>query len=74
LSYPDKELAKLLENLTSFPPILTLEEQGKFALGFYHQRAKYISQGQNYASNTLDTNSGSNNTDDNTEATDSEKE
>jgi CRISPR-associated protein Csd1 len=74
LSYPDKELAKLLENLTSFPSILTLEEQGRFALGFYHQRAKYISQGLNNASNALDTNLGSNDTDDNTEAPDSEKE
>lgn len=46
LSYPDKELAKLMEMLTSFPPILTLEEQGMFALGFYHQRAKYLSQRQ----------------------------
>jgi CRISPR-associated protein Csd1 len=25
----------------SFPPTLTLEEQGRFALGFYHQKADY---------------------------------
>jgi len=24
-----------------FPPTLTLEEQGRFALGFYHQKADY---------------------------------
>src|SRR5579859_435291 len=53
LSYPDKELAHLLENLTSFPAILTLEEQGRFALGFYHQRARHIFQGQNNAQNTV---------------------
>jgi CRISPR-associated protein Csd1 len=47
LSYADKELARLLEHLTSFPPILTLEEQGRFALGFYHQRARHFFQGQN---------------------------
>ncbi len=52
LSYPDKELARLLENLTSFPAILTLEEQGRFALGFYHQRARHIFQGQNNTQNT----------------------
>jgi len=52
LSYPDKELARLLENLTSFPAILTLEEQGRFALGFYHQRARHIFQGQNNVQNT----------------------
>ncbi len=56
LSYPDKELAHLLENLTSFPAILTLEDQGRFALGFYHQRARHIFQGQN---NTHDTGSDS---------------
>ena len=42
LSYPDKELARLLEHLTSFPSILTLEEQGRFALGFYHQKAQIL--------------------------------
>ncbi len=75
LSYPDKELAKLLENLTSFPPILTLPEQGQFALGFYHQRAKYLSQGQSNASNAqdADSDSDSNNTNDNTD-NNSEKE
>lgn len=51
LSYPDKELARLLENLASFPAILTLEEQGRFALGFYHQRARHIFQGQSHAQN-----------------------
>lgn len=44
LSYADKELTRLLENLSSFPPILTLEEQGRFALGFYHQKAWILSQ------------------------------
>lgn len=46
LSYPDKEIAHLLENLTSFPAILTLEKQGRFALGFYHQKARLLSQTQ----------------------------
>lgn len=44
LSYSDKELARLLEHLASFPTILTLEEQGRFALGFYHQKARILSQ------------------------------
>lgn len=26
---------------TSFPPTLDLEEQGRFALGYYHQKAEY---------------------------------
>lgn len=76
LSYPDKELAKLLEHLTSFPSILTLEEQGMFALGFYHQRSRYLSQGQNNAnsSQNQDTLSDSDETNDNLSATESEKE
>lgn len=44
LSYADKELAHLLENLASFPTMLKLEEQGRFALGFYHQKARILSQ------------------------------
>jgi CRISPR-associated protein Csd1 len=44
LSYPDKELARLLEHLGSFPPMLTLKEQGRFALGFYHQKAQILAQ------------------------------
>jgi CRISPR-associated protein Csd1 len=32
-------LEGVMANLASFPPILTLEEQGYFALGYYHQRA-----------------------------------
>lgn len=49
LSYADKELVHLLEHLTSFPAILTLEEQGRFALGFYHQKAWILSRSQKTA-------------------------
>lgn len=35
----DRELQDILAALSSFPRTLTLEEQGLFALGFYHQRA-----------------------------------
>jgi CRISPR-associated protein Csd1 len=46
MDYLDRELAKLLEDLPSFPSILALDKQGMFALGFYHQKAKFLSQGQ----------------------------
>ena len=43
-----KELEELTEHLgcasawqADFPPVLSLTEQGRFALGFYHQRAEY---------------------------------
>ena len=32
-------MTNIMEQLPSFPRVLTLEEQGLFALGFYHQRA-----------------------------------
>lgn len=35
----DRRLGEIQGRLSSFPRILTLEEQGLFALGFYHQRA-----------------------------------
>jgi CRISPR-associated protein Csd1 len=35
----DRELQEVLAGLTHFPPVLSLEEQGLFALGYYHQRA-----------------------------------
>lgn len=35
------ELEEIVGNLASFPTTLSLEDQGVFALGFYHQRASY---------------------------------
>jgi CRISPR-associated protein Csd1 len=34
-----QRLEEVMTGITTFPTILTLEEQGLFALGFYHQRA-----------------------------------
>jgi len=53
LDYLDRELTKLVYTLPpSLPRILTLEQQSMFAIGFYHQRASYISQRQDVAQNT----------------------
>jgi CRISPR-associated protein Csd1 len=35
----DQRLQEILEGLEGFPTTLTLEQQGRFALGYYHQRA-----------------------------------
>lgn len=35
----DRRLQGILESLEAFPTTLTLEQQGMFALGYYHQRA-----------------------------------
>ena len=34
-----RRITEILEDLPEFPRTLTLEEQGQFALGYYHQRA-----------------------------------
>jgi CRISPR-associated protein Csd1 len=36
-----KDLEALCASIRSFPALLTLSQQGEFALGFYHQRADY---------------------------------
>lgn len=36
--YYKGELAQVMDGLASFPQILSLEDQGLFALGYYHQR------------------------------------
>lgn len=35
----NEQLERIMEPLTSFPATLSLQDQGLFALGFYHQRA-----------------------------------
>jgi CRISPR-associated protein Csd1 len=37
-----KEIGEVLEAVSSFPAHLSLEEQGLFALGYYHQRQEYF--------------------------------
>ncbi|MEI9972535.1 MAG: type I-C CRISPR-associated protein Cas8c/Csd1 [Ignavibacteriota bacterium] len=37
-----KEIGDVLDAVESFPPHLSLEEQGLFALGYYHQRQEYF--------------------------------
>ncbi len=37
----DKELQELFSNIKDFPAVFSLEEQGRFAIGYYHQK-QYI--------------------------------
>ena len=41
-SFFQKEIGDVLEAVPSFPSHLSLEEQGLFALGYYHQRQEYF--------------------------------
>lgn len=42
----DRRLDAILIDLQTFPAVLTLEQQGLFALGYYHQRAKDRAEAQ----------------------------
>lgn len=48
----EKKLGELISHINEFPTIFTLEEQGQFAIGYYHQRQenftkKEINKGEN---------------------------
>jgi CRISPR-associated protein Csd1 len=39
-SFHDRQISEILDNFpSSFPKSLTLEDQGRFYIGYYHQRA-----------------------------------
>lgn len=40
----ERLIGKIMEGLTDFPRHLTLPEQGRFALGYYHQRQAFFSK------------------------------
>jgi CRISPR-associated protein Csd1 len=42
--YFDKLITEIASNLSSFPATLSLEEQGMFALGYYHQRRDFFTK------------------------------
>jgi CRISPR-associated protein Csd1 len=44
-----RKLEEIQANLPSYPLVLTLEEQGLFALGYYHQRAQDRAERSAYA-------------------------
>ncbi len=51
-----QDLLNLLE-AKAFPPRLSLDEQGVFVLGYYHQRAAFYAKKDNNADDTDDTQS-----------------
>lgn len=40
----EKKLQEIMNDLSEFPAVLTLQQQGLFALGFYHQREERFSK------------------------------
>jgi CRISPR-associated protein Csd1 len=43
----DRQLQELCSIINSFPPIFSLEEQGQFALGYYHQKQQDYENAKN---------------------------
>lgn len=42
----EKLIGEIMEGLADFPRILALPEQGRFALGYYHQRQAFFTKHQ----------------------------
>lgn len=40
----EKEIAEIMMNVETFPNILKLDDQGHFAIGYYHQRQKFFTK------------------------------
>ena len=40
--YFDRLLGEIMEAIEDFPPHLSLEDQGRFAIGYYHQRQEFF--------------------------------
>ncbi len=38
----DREIGKVMEQVAGFPVTLALEDQGRFAIGYYHQRTRFF--------------------------------
>ncbi len=51
----EKLIGEIAEGLADFPRILTLPEQGRFALGYYHQRQAFFIKSDNHASTNTTT-------------------
>ncbi len=44
--YLEKLIGEIMTDLKDFPRILTLQEQGRFAIGYYHQRQTFFTKPQ----------------------------
>lgn len=42
----DRRIQDILDGLDGFPQYLNMEEQGKFMLGYYHQRQAFYKKGE----------------------------
>lgn len=40
----EKEIAQIHGHIKSYPNILRLEDQGQFAIGYYHQRQQFFTK------------------------------
>jgi CRISPR-associated protein Csd1 len=40
--YYQKRLGQVMDGISDFPRVLSLEDQGRFALGYYHQKQEFF--------------------------------
>lgn len=54
-SYYQSLITGIVDGIGSFPSMLTLEEQGRFALGYYHQRQAFFRSAKDKEQTTEET-------------------
>ena len=52
----EKLVGEILDKIADFPATLSMEDQGRFALGYYHQRNKFFTKNAD-SNNTQETDS-----------------
>jgi len=40
----ERLLGEIMDGITDFPPVLSLSDQGRFAIGYYHQRQDFFNK------------------------------
>lgn len=43
----EKMIGKIIDDVNDFPPLLSLRDQGRFAIGYYHQRQNFFTKSAN---------------------------
>jgi len=56
---PDDYIGSILQGVSDIPAHLSLQEQGRFALGYYHQRQAFFTKPDIAATETTETTAGS---------------
>lgn len=50
----EKQIAEIVSEISAFPSHLALQDQGRFALGYYHQRQAFFTRQDSNSTNTVE--------------------